>query len=122
MGSPQSICTCRGDCHIGLGLCKTGTRCFAPPAMADSDLWLQAASLKKLAAEAKAVLDGFWGTDRRQMLCTALIDRFLPLSVMLICIHISTPTDPRYASMLQSLNLHILHIGHLAHQHATISI
>ena len=41
--------------------------------------------LKKLAAEAAAVLTSFWGTDRRQMLCTALIEHFLPLTVILAC-------------------------------------
>ena len=46
---------------------------------------LQAAMLKKLAAEASAVLTSFWGSNRRQMLCTALIEHFLPLTVILAC-------------------------------------
>ena len=46
-----------------------------------SKVCLQAATLKKLAAEAKTVLDSFWGTGRRQMLCLALIDDFLTLTV-----------------------------------------
>ena len=43
---------------------------------------VQAATLKKLAAEAQTMLGSFWGTDRRQMLCTALIDNLLPLTVI----------------------------------------
>ena len=45
---------------------------------------LQAATLKKLSGEAQAVLTGFWGSERRQMLCTALIENFLPLTVSFI--------------------------------------
>lgn len=42
---------------------------------------MQAATLKKLSGDAQAVLAGFWGSERRQMLCTALIENFLPLTV-----------------------------------------
>jgi hypothetical protein len=50
-----------------------------------ASLTLQAGQLKGMAAEARAVLRRFWGGGRLQLLCTTVIEKFLPLTVRLPC-------------------------------------
>lgn len=52
-----------------------------------------------MAAEAKASLGAFWGEGRLQLLCTAVIERFLPLTVHLDVCSAAGPTHPDVASM-----------------------
>ena len=47
-----------------------------------------------MAAEAKASLGAFWGEGRLQLLCTAVIERFLPLTVRPCCGPAARPNAP----------------------------
>jgi hypothetical protein len=44
-------------------------------------VFLQAATLKRMSAEAKASLKAFWAGGRLQLLCIAIVEKFLPLNV-----------------------------------------